>query len=95
MLSNFEKLKYKVYKRKVLNITKRQPINLLENNHLRGLHDYHLDHIVSIKVGYLNKIDPEIIGNIKNLRFIPSKQNLTKSRNCEDGMLQYLIEELL
>ena len=95
MLSNFEKLKYKVYKRKVLNITNRQPIQLLENHTRRGLHDYHLDHIVSIKVGYLNKIDPAIIGDIKNLRFIPSNQNLKKSSACEDGMLQYLIEEVL
>ena len=94
-MNNFDRLKYKVYKRKVLNITKRQPIHLLPNNELRGRKGYHLDHIYSIKLGFINKIDPAIIGNVNNLRFIPYKQNLKKSSKDVDGMHQYIIEEMI
>jgi len=94
-LNNFDKLRYKVYKRKVLNITKQQPIQLLENCELRGRKGYHLDHIYPIKLGFINKIEPEVIGNINNLRFIPYKQNLKKSSKDVVGMHQYIIEEMI
>jgi hypothetical protein len=44
----------------------------------------------------MNDVDPEIIGNIKNLRFIPSKENIGKSSFLEkesSEMIQYYIEE--
>ncbi len=75
--------KRKYYYRVVLNITKRQPIHLLENYNKRGpsgkRNSYHLDHIYPISKGFENSIPPEIIGDITNLRFIHWKENVSKS----------------
>lgn len=94
-----EKSKFIYYKSRVDEVTKRQPIQLLENNDKRGPSGksgaYHLDHIISIRYGFDHGIDPDIIGDIKNLRFIPWKQNLTKSSKQvieSDEMMQYFIE---
>jgi hypothetical protein len=75
---------FKKYKNIVWIITKQQPIETLENSdRLRGLAGvdgaYQLDHMVSIREGYDNNIDPKEIGDIKNLQFIPWKENLNKS----------------
>lgn len=77
------KIEKKAYYRKVWRITNRQNLNLLENSDKeRGLAGrngvYHLDHIVSISYGFENKIDPNIIGDITNLQFIPWEDNLKK-----------------
>jgi hypothetical protein len=77
---------YYKYELEVLKITRKQPINLLENYNKRGNSGidgaYHLDHKFSKLEGYKNKIEPEIIGNIINLEFIPWKENLTKRTKC-------------
>ncbi|QPI17867.1 hypothetical protein POP12_075 [Pectobacterium phage POP12] len=39
---------------------------------------YQLDHKVSIKYGFLNKIHPSVIANIKNLEIVTWKQNRQK-----------------
>ena len=39
---------------------------------------YQLDHIYSIKEGFLNKISPLVIGHINNFRMIPWEENLRK-----------------
>jgi hypothetical protein len=74
---------FKEYKQKVWHVTKQQPINLLQHSDkLRGLAGvpgaYQLDHIVSIKEGHEKNISPTIIGDIKNLQFLPWKENLQK-----------------
>ena len=71
------------YYRKVIQITNKQPIHLLENyDKLRGLSGvsgaYQLDHIISKNYGFKNNIDPEIIGDIDNLQFIPWEENISK-----------------
>jgi hypothetical protein len=38
----------------------------------------HVDHIYSKHMGFMNKIQPEIIGSYKNLRVVPRKDNLSK-----------------
>ena len=68
-----------LYYRRVYSITKLQPIHLLDNYKERGRASYHLDHIYPISKGFKNKIAPEIIGDISNLRFIPWLQNLQKA----------------
>lgn len=77
---------FEKYKRKVVSITKKQPINKLENFNKRGVSgidgNYHLDHKFSIAEGFKNKIEPQIIGSIKNLEFIPWMENLTKRTKC-------------
>jgi len=77
--------KYFDYKSKVMSITRRQPIHLLENHEkIRGLagtkNGYQLDHIITIKDGFEKNINPHIIGNIKNLRFISWEENLKKNK---------------
>ena len=44
----------------------------------RGVNDYHIDHIVSIKECFLNNIDPIIVADEINLRAIPRFENLSK-----------------
>ena len=87
---------FEIYRKKVKQITKKQPLHTLENYHKRSLDGYHLDHIISIKYGFLNNIEPDIIGDIRNLRFIPAKSNLHKSDFFEKesfDMLMYFIEQ--
>jgi 5-methylcytosine-specific restriction endonuclease McrA len=50
----------------------------LENSDKRGWKDHHLDHIYPISLAFKEKIPPEKVGNIKNLRFIPYQENLSK-----------------
>lgn len=52
--------------------------------------DWHLDHIYSVKMGFVNNIDPQIIGSRHNLRIISKTQNLRKNIKCD-----ITIEELL
>lgn len=68
----------KLYYAKVWVVTESQPLHILENNDKRGWKDHHLDHIYPISMGYLNKIPPEKIGNIKNLQFIHHVENISK-----------------
>lgn len=39
---------------------------------------YHLDHIISIKHGFLNSIPPEEIAKLENLQMLPWKDNIVK-----------------
>jgi len=77
---------YIKYKNKVYSITKKQPIHLLENYEKRGNSGiegkYHLDHKYSIIEGFKNNINPNIIGDIKNLEFIPWLENIKKRTKC-------------
>jgi predicted DNA-binding protein YlxM (UPF0122 family) len=87
---------YYKYELMVLKITRQQPIHTLFNYNKRGNSGvdgaYHLDHKFSIIEGFKNNIKPEIIGNIKNLEFIPWKENLKKRANCSIT-LEELIKE--
>jgi len=64
-------------------VTRQQNLSILENfDKPRGLCGvdgaYQLDHIVSIKYGFDNNINPEIIGSIYNLRFVTWEVNRSK-----------------
>jgi hypothetical protein len=76
---------YSIYKSKVnklTEITYNTYKNEIDNNNLRG-YDYHLDHIVSIKDGFINEIPAEIIASKFNLKIVTAKQNLSKNSNSE------------
>lgn len=83
--------KFDSYKKKVWAETRKQPIENLENFDKRGRTEYHLDHIYSIKRGFVDNISPTIIGNICNLRMIKSKENISKHDRC-DITLETLLE---
>jgi len=77
---------YKKYWNSVISITNKQPIDGLINSDKRGFTGvngaYHLDHKFSIFEGFKQGVDPELIGNITNLEFIPWEENLSKGSNC-------------
>ena len=77
---------FKKYKKEVKYITNKQPINKLLNYEKRGrcgtIGAYQLDHKYSILEGFKNNVKPEIIGNIKNLEFIPWEENRNKGSLC-------------
>lgn len=76
------------YYKQVKRITESQNIETLPNYEKRALAGkedaYHLDHIIPIFYGLINKIDPNIIGNINNLRFIPAIDNIKKGCKYND-----------
>lgn len=49
----------------------------------RGRNLYHLDHIMSIKWGFENNINPELISHPSNLRMITEFENISKSDRCD------------
>ena len=58
-------------------------IKLVKNIELRGVKfGNSLDHMFSIKQGFLDKIAPEIIGSYHNLEIITSIENSSKGAKC-------------
>jgi len=64
---------------------------LVKNIELRSK-DFHLDHKYSIKMGFINDIDPKIIGSIINIEIIPSILNCSKKEKCSITKQQLLKE---
>ena len=77
-IKNIKDLDKKLYYAMVWEVTEQQPLYILENSDKRGWKNYHLDHIYPISMGYKDKIPPEKMGNIKNLRFIHYTENMDK-----------------
>tara|TARA_R110000868_G_scaffold98_2_gene1018 strand:- start:1557 stop:1940 length:384 start_codon:yes stop_codon:yes gene_type:complete len=77
-IKKIKDLEKKLYYAMVWEVTEGQKLYLLENSDKRGWKDHHLDHIYPIAMAFKEKIPPEKIGNIKNLRFIPYEENLSK-----------------
>ena len=77
---------YESYKREVWSHTNQNDLSELKNFYLRGKAGedgaYHLDHKFSISRGFIEGIPPEIIGDKKNLEFIPWEENLSKQGKC-------------
>ena len=83
----------RLYYAKVWYITESQPIHTRKKFELRSFWGHHLDHICSISEGYKNNISPEIIGNIKNLQFIPWDENYKKGSKVEKSVLDGVIKK--
>jgi hypothetical protein len=64
---------------------------LIEKLEMRSKH-FHLDHKYSIKMGFINDIDPKIIGSVINVEIIPSRINSSKKEKCSITK-QQLIKE--
>lgn len=83
-----EKEEVEQYRQMVWYYTRKNNLNTLPNSDKRGRLDesataYHLDHIYSITDGYINNVEPAIIGSIHNLRFIPAKENQIKKTKSD------------
>ena len=75
-----KKSEYELYKMKVLRLTSENDLSKLENWPKRNLyHKYEVDHIYPIRQAFKNFIPAELIGDIRNLRVIPRKENRSKS----------------
>lgn len=48
----------------------------------------HLDHVFSIKEGFLSGVRPEVIGHITNLRLLSGEANRRKSHSCGKTLKQ-------
>jgi len=73
---------WKAYQIDVWRYTKQQPLDILENYDRRGVNGekgaYTLDHIISIKKGFMESYPPEEIGHISNLQMLPWMENIQK-----------------
>jgi len=93
------KTKYYEYRKEVYRFTFRNNLSKLVGYEKRGkmkigTDNYNLDHIYSIYDGYTNKVDPSVVGNIENLRFIPWKENRKKG-NISHITLNELIDRVV
>ena len=89
-IKNIKDLDKKLYYAMVWEVTEQQPLHILENSDKRGWKGHHLDHIYPICMGYKDKISPEKIGNIKNLRFIHYTENLDKGSKVTNESINAL-----
>ena len=86
-LNKIKDLEKRKYYYQVWAITESQQLSKLKFYRKRcfsGPRCYHLDHIVPIIKGFLDKIPPEKIGDITNLRFIPAKDNISKGHRMTE-----------
>lgn len=79
---------YEIYKRAVWRFSNRTYKKLMSGK-IRDRHN-HLDHVLSIVEAYQQKVPPEIVGSIHNLRIIAGQANRIKSYKSD-----MTVEELL
>lgn len=88
---------YKKYYRKVLketNISIKNNSDKIKNIEFRGvINGYQLDHKYSIKKGFINNVNPKIIGHWKNLEVLFWLDNIQKKITCSIE-LDVLINEI-
>jgi hypothetical protein len=77
---------YEIYHKAVWKYTNQNDLSLLEHYENRGRagvnEAYHLDHKFSISRGFIEGIDPALIGSLQNLEFIPWEENVSKQGKC-------------
>lgn len=79
-ISYYTELEYKKYK-SIINPDDRE----------RGLYTNHIDHIYPVIEGWKNKISPKILSSYKNLRLIPSVDNLSKGDRTNLDLSSFFI----
>lgn len=97
---NPNKDKFKLYASEVRKITKRQPLDLLDNydkpRTICGIEGgYQLDHVVSIKEGFEKDIPAKYIGSLVNLKFVPWEENRKKSYRSKGSIEVNRIKRIL
>jgi hypothetical protein len=100
-----EFVKYRYQVQKVTRLTYARFKYLLNPNNLFiGLagnqNAHHVDHVVSTRFAFENKVPPNIIGSLQNLQVIPWKENIrkyggTKTRANKNSDQQQLLDDLL
>lgn len=77
---------YRQEVRRLSNIAFRQNLSHLG----KRSRDLHLDHHFSVLQGFLDGIDPVIVGHVTNLRLIPRQDNQSKGAQCTKSKAQLL-----
>ena len=83
-LSEKERTKWKIYEQKARMLTERtykgSSDEINPNNYIRGLTEYHLDHIIPIWYGFINNITPDILAKKGNLRMLFYLDNIRRNK---------------
>lgn len=74
--------KFETYKARVFELTE-ETKHLIDGIENRGYRKFHIDHKISIKWGFDNKIPEKDIAHIDNLRMLWWKDNFIKNIICE------------
>lgn len=90
-IKNLEK---KLYYIKCWVLTEENDLTVLPNHDKRGFKSFHLDHIIPISFCYKNNVAPEMVADIRNLRFVHFRTNL-KKRDKITERAEKLIKEFL
>lgn len=81
--SEEELSRYENYRRKVTYLSEKSYQNhkseINPDNLERGHTTFHLDHIYPVILGFINKIEAELISHPKNLQILPHKENRIKN----------------
>jgi len=67
---------------------------IIDPNNIGRSYKYHLDHKYSIYQGFIDNIDPKIIGSIHNLQMLSFDTNISKGSDCSITK-EKLIDECL
>ncbi len=98
-LSGVERSAWLIYKKEVRMLTERVYKNnkhvINPNNLLRGMTNYHLDHIIPIWYGFKHNLSAALLSNIKNLRILWWQENLNRNKTTLHESEQMLLQELL
>lgn len=93
-ISEFKKYYHIVYNETKKTIKKHFTFNELIDRGKCGIDGaIQIDHIFSIKEGFINNIDPKIIGHKENLRLIPWKENDNKKSRCDITLNELLVKK--
>lgn len=92
---SYTKSEFKAYKRivyRITNLTYKHHKDIINpNKYVRGkagvIDAWHLDHKISIMHGFINNIDPNIIGHVSNLQMLPWRDNIVKSDKVNEEMM--------
>lgn len=87
--NRWDEYKESVRKLSDQNFKKHQDI-LNPHNLVRGMREYHLDHIVPIAVCFRNGIDVQVAASIENLELIPAGENLSAGGKYDPVKLEAL-----
>ena len=63
-----------------------------DNGYETGRQTFHIDHIYSIRDGFVNKVSPLILSHPANLRILGAKQNSSKSYKSEITLDELLLK---
>jgi hypothetical protein len=94
-----ERTLWQAYKKLTRSLTEKEyeqhKSTINPNNYTRGIHEYHLDHIVPIWYGFVHDIPVELLSRRENLRMLWCKDNHRRSKSIIDEYAECVLRLLL